>query len=152
MVARDRRRALLEACAVDNLVVLSGDLHGFYASELYPDFDAPDAEPLAVEYTVSAITAPTVDLQLKAAIESNVILKGLGLLDLVPQFDANLLATNPHLVHADSTQNGLAIVEVRADAVDVRFLIVSDVTARTGGVVDEIAFTTPLGSRRVQRA
>lgn len=55
-------------------------------------------------------------------------------------------------MHADSTQNGLAIVEVRADAVDVRFLIVSDVTARTGGVVDEIAFTTPLGSRRVQRA
>jgi len=149
---RSERRALLEACAVDNLVVLSGDLHGFYAAELYPDFDAPDAEPLAVEYTVSAISAPTVDLQLKAAIESNVILKGLGLLDLVPQFDANLMATNPHILHADSTQNGLAIVEVRADAVDVRYLVVSDVTARTGRVVDEIAFTTPLGSRRIQRA
>jgi len=45
-----------------------------------------------------------------------------------------------------------AIVEVRAAAVDVRYLVVSDVTARTGRVVDEIAFTTPLGSRRIQRA
>ena len=47
---RSERRALLEACAgVENLAVLSGDLHGFYASELYADFDAP-GPPLAVEY------------------------------------------------------------------------------------------------------
>src|SRR4029079_16247525 len=85
---RSERRALLESCAaVDNLVVLSGDLHGFYANELYADFDAPGfsatvrsahlappGEPLAVEYVVSAISAATVDVQLDAVIAANPVL------------------------------------------------------------------------------
>jgi alkaline phosphatase D len=134
---------------VDNLVVLSGDLHGFYASELYVDFDAPSAEPICVEYATSAISAPTVDVQINGAIESNVFLEALGLKDLVPEFDGNLATTNPHIKYADSTTNGLAIVEVGAAQVDVRFLLVSDVTSPTGRVIDEVAFRTPIGSRRV---
>ncbi|HUS33438.1 MAG TPA: alkaline phosphatase D family protein [Kofleriaceae bacterium] len=146
---RSERRALLEACSgVENLVVLSGDLHGFYAAELYADFDAP-GEPIAVEYATSAITAPTVDVQINGAIESNVFLEALGLKDLVPEFDGNLLATNPHIKHADSTTNGLAIIEIGAAQVDVRFIRVSDVTSPTGRVIDEVAFQTPIGSRRV---
>jgi alkaline phosphatase D len=147
---RSERRALLEAVSgVDNLVVLSGDLHGFYASELYVDFDAPSAEPICVEYATSAISAPTVDVQINGAIESNVFLEALGLKDLVPEFDGNLATTNPHIKYADSTTNGLAIVEVGAAQVDVRFLLVSDVTSPTGRVIDEVAFRTPIGSRRV---
>jgi alkaline phosphatase D len=146
---RSERRALLEACSgVDNLVVLSGDLHGFYAGELYADFDAP-GEPIAVEYATSAISAPTVDVQLEAAIESNLFLEALGLKDLVPEFDGNLLATNPHMKHAASTTNGLAIVDISGSEVGVRFMCVSDVTKESGEVTDEVAFRTPLGSRRV---
>jgi alkaline phosphatase D len=147
---RSERQALLEACAaVDNLVVLSGDLHGFYAAELYADFDAPSAEPIAVEYAVSAISAPTVDAQLNAVIKDNLFLEALGLLDLVPEFDANVLATNPHIRYAESTKNGLAIVEISDSRIDVRFVAVSDVTSPTGRVSEEVAFYTPIGSRRV---
>jgi len=68
--------------------VLSGDLHGFYASELHADFDAP-TEPIAVEYATSAISAATVDVQLDAVIAGNLVLKGLGLAELVPELDNN---------------------------------------------------------------
>jgi alkaline phosphatase D len=146
---RSERRALLEACAsVENMVVLSGDLHGFYASELHADFDAP-GDPICPEYVVSAISAATVDVQLDAVIESNVLLKGLGLAGLVPEFDANLLATNPHILYAESTKNGLAIVEIGAQQVDVTFQAASDVTKPIGKVASEVAFRTPLGSRQI---
>ena len=146
---RSERRQLLEACAnVDNLVVLSGDLHGFYAAELHADFDAPGT-PLAVEYAVSAISAATVDEQLEAVIASNRLLSGLGLASLIPELDTNLLATNPHMRHAASTRNGFAIVGIDAAELRVTFVSVDDVTRQDGGVASEVSFKTPLGSRRV---
>jgi hypothetical protein len=98
---------------------------------------------------VSAISAATVDVRLTSVVESNLILKSLGLGDLVPQFDANLRATNPHILHAGSTRNGFAIVEVSAVQVDVRFVMVGDVTRPGDSPTEEVAFCTPLGSRRV---
>jgi alkaline phosphatase D len=149
---RSERRALLEACAgVDNLVVLSGDLHGFYAAELHADFDAPGAEPLAAEYAVSAVSAPTIEVQLTEVVESNIFLDALGLGALIPQFDANLLATNPHLRHAESRNNGLALVDVVASEVRVTFVEVDEVTRPTGGITREVGFRTRAGSRRVER-
>jgi alkaline phosphatase D len=146
---RSERRALLEACgSVENLVVLSGDLHGFYASELYSDFDSP-GEPIAVEYATSAISAATVDVQLAAVVASDVFLKALGLESLIPELDANLLATNPHIQYSESTRNGLAIVEITADAVDVHFVAVADVTSPGGGATDIVSFRTPSGSRQI---
>lgn len=149
---RSERRALLEACTgVENLVVLSGDLHGFYAAELQLDFDQP-TKPVAVEYAVSAISAPTVDVQLEGVIQGNLFLRGLGVANLVPEFDANILATNPHIVHAESTKNGVAIVDIRAHAVEVQFIAVGDVTASKGRETDVVTFRTPLGSCRVEMA
>jgi alkaline phosphatase D len=150
---RSERRAMLEACAgVDNLVVLSGDLHGFYAAELHADPDAPSAEPLAVEFATSAISAPTIDVQLTDVIEQSPILQGLGLGALVPEFDANLLATNPHIRHAESRRNGLTIIDVSAGELRATFVEVDEVTRPTGGVRREVSFRTRAGSRRVEPA
>jgi alkaline phosphatase D len=147
---RTERRALLEACGgVDNVVVLSGDLHGFYAAELYADFDAA-TEPLAVEFGVSAISAATVDVQLAAVVDANPFLEAFGLGELIPQFDANLLATNPHMRHADSFSNGFAIIELGPQAVDVRFVAVDGITTPSGRARGEVAFRTQLGSRRIE--
>jgi alkaline phosphatase D len=147
---RTERRTVLEAWrAVENLVILSGDLHGFYAAELYADFDAP-TEPIAVEFGVSAISAAAVDVQLRAVVDANPFLEAFGLGDLIPEIDANLLATNPHMKHADSVHNGFAVVDIGPDAVDVRFVSVSDVTARSGRAVGEVAFRTRLGTRRIE--
>jgi alkaline phosphatase D len=147
---RSERRALLEACAgVENLVVLSGDLHGFYAAELHADFDAP-GEPLAVEFAVSAISAPTIDVQLTDVVAQTPILNALGLGALIPQFDANLLAANPHFGHAESRRNGLAIIDVSATEVQATFVEVGDVTRPSGGIAREVRFRTLAGSRRVE--
>ena len=144
---RSERRALLEACAdIDDLVVLSGDLHGFYASTLYADFDAPGT-PLAPEYGVSAISAATVDVQLESIVDNNRFLSGLGLADLIPGYDTNLLATNPHIAYAESTRNGLAIVEIGPDAVDVEFVLAGDVTSPAPSPTESVAFRTPRGWR-----
>ncbi|HEY5948393.1 MAG TPA: alkaline phosphatase D family protein, partial [Kofleriaceae bacterium] len=147
---RSERRALLEACAdVDNLVVLSGDLHGFYAGELHADFDAP-GEPIAVEFAVSAISAPTIEVQLTDVVAHSPFLDAFGLGALIPEFDSNVLAANPHLRHAESRRNGLAIIDVSAGEVRATFVETDDVTRPTGGVTREIAFRTSLGSRRVE--
>ena len=129
--------------------MLSGDLHGSYAAELYADFDVPTA-PIAVEYAVSAVSAPTVEVQLTEVVEANALLSSLGLGGLVPEFDANILATNPHSRHAESTRNGLAIVDVTTDEVAVTFVEVSDVTKPSGGVARELAFRTRAGSRAIE--
>lgn len=149
---RSERRALLEACAgVENLAVLSGDLHGFYAAELHADFDAPGPQPLAVEYAVSAVSAPAIDVQLKSVIASDDVLKSLGLGALVPKFDENLLAANPFIRHAESRKNGIALVEASSAELRVTFLESDDVTKPDGGVAREVAFRTVAGSRRIER-
>lgn len=148
---RTERRRVLEACAgVENLAVLSGDLHGFYASTLHLDFDAP-SPAVAVEYATSAISAPAVDVQLAKVISSDPFLDALGLGKLVPQFDQNLLSANPHLVHAESRKNGLAIVELGAGALEVTFVECGDVTRPIDGNTRAVAFRTPAGSRAVER-
>jgi alkaline phosphatase D len=148
---RTERRAVLEACAgVDNLAVLSGDLHGFYASTLHADFDAPSA-PIAVEYAVSAVSAPTVDVQLAKVIKSDPVLDALGLGKLVPQFDANILATNPHIKHSVSTKNGLAIVDVRPEALSVTFFEQSDVLQPIGDVARAVTYRTPVGTKEIEK-
>lgn len=149
---RSERRALLEACsAVDNLVVLSGDLHGSYAAELYVDFDVPTT-PVAVEFAAPAISAATIEEQLEVVVASNPFLEAFGLGALVPEFDANALATNPHLVHSQSTRNGLAIVDVTPAEVRVTFVEVDDATIETGGVAREVSFRTRAGTRRIEPA
>jgi alkaline phosphatase D len=149
---RSERRAMLEACAdVENLVVLSGDLHGSYAAELHADFDNPGA-PIAVEYAVTAVSAPTIEAQLTEVVESNGLLDALGLGALIPEFDANIRAANPHFRHAESTRNGLAVVEVTGADVGVTFVEVSDVTQSSGTVTREVSFRTRAGSRTIEVA
>ena len=148
---RSERRALLEACSdLEELVVLSGDLHGFYASTLYADFDAP-GEPVAPEYVVSAISAATVDAQLEAIVDGTALLKALGLAELIPGYDANLLATNPHIAYAESTRNGLAIVDLGPDAVEVELVLAGDVTTPAQGPTESVAFRTPRGWRAARQ-
>jgi alkaline phosphatase D len=148
---RTERRALLESVKdVENLAVLSGDLHGFYAATLHADFDA-GGEPLAVEYATSAISAPAVDVQLEKVIASDAFLSALGLGRLVPEFDANLLAANPHIQHSVSNRNGLAIVEVSAEELRVTFVESTEVTVPVGAVSKETVFRTPAGSRVIEK-
>ena len=52
--------ALVESVELEfnhGLVVLTGDIHATYVSELHVDFDAPGAAPIGVEYIGPSISS-----------------------------------------------------------------------------------------------
>jgi alkaline phosphatase D len=54
----ERRRVLGRfRDGVRNPVVITGDIHSNWANELVPDFDAPDAPPVGVEFVGTSITS-----------------------------------------------------------------------------------------------
>lgn len=127
---RSERAALLAALQdVENLVVLSGDLHGFYAAHLRPDFDEPDAPATAVEFTTAGISSISLLEQLALFTSQDPALATLGLGEIVPLFDDNVRAHGSHFVHADSARYGLALVVARAGELDVELLELDAVTS-----------------------
>jgi len=150
---RSERRVILDALAdVDNLVVLSGDLHGFYAAELRGDFDQPESPPTGVEFTVAGISSISLAEQVEAIVQSQPLLAAMGFGELVPQFDANLRESSPHLLHADSRGYGAGIARFEADALDVEFIAVDGVRNRdSSGEPTSIRFRVAAGSRRIER-
>jgi alkaline phosphatase D len=150
---RSERKEILEALrGVDNLVVVTGDIHAFYAAELYTDFDAPSAEPVAVEYVTAGISSQAIAPAAQATLSSSDTFKQLGLLDLIPRFDELLQQGSPHYKYANSWGNGIATCSVSADQVEVTFIIVGDVTKSDfdGSAVERKTFRTALGSKRVE--
>ena len=151
---RSERAELLAALSsVENLVVCTGDIHGFYAAELHTDFDAPGPQPVAVEYVVAGISSQSLQEITRTAVEGNAVLKSLGLLDLVPQLDEVFKKTNPYLRHSDSSANGVAIAAVSAGAFRVTFLRAGDPTRKDdGGIKSRTSYQTLAGARTVTPA
>jgi len=91
---------------VANPVVLSGDIHSFWANDLKLDFDDPSSPTGATEFVGTSITAigPNHD-----------------------QMTSNLSA-NPHVKFFESRKRGYASVEVSRKQMTTRFQAVSDVT------------------------
>ena len=123
---RTERREILEALEADGrggLVVLSGDLHGFYAATLHSDYDAPSAA-MGVELQTSSISSITLYDQLVEIGADQPLLASAGLLELLPLFDEELLRTGPHFAHVDSATNGVTILDVTAAGIDAAFISV----------------------------
>ena len=150
---RSERAEILAALAErTNVVVLSGDLHGFYAAELRPDFDDPAAPATAVEFTVSGISSIPLAAQLDKFTREDPALAALGLEELVPLFDDNLREASPHIVHADSARYGFAIVEADADALTVDFHELDEVRTRAYVAPARVtSFRVRAGSRTIER-
>lgn len=151
---RSERAELLRTIAgVDNVVAIAGDIHAFYASELYEDFDDQSVPPVAVEYVCAGISSSPVQEITQSTVDSNPTLSALGLGALVPQFDAILTQASPQYRYAKSLSHGIAIMDVQADAaVEVEFLQIADVrTPEWDGSVERVRFRTPAGSRRIDR-
>jgi alkaline phosphatase D len=142
---RSERREILEAVAdVPGVVVLSGDLHGAYAAELRPDFDAPETPATAVELTVTGISSIPLADQLASFVELDPLLASLDLGPVVGRFDEAVRASGPHFVHADGRPYGFAVVTVDGDELVAEMIDTSDATDPTyGGVVRRTRFSVP---------
>jgi alkaline phosphatase D len=128
---RSERAEILAAVAdVQNLVVVVGDIHAFYASELHVDFDNPGAKPVGVEYVVAGISSQAIAPGAKAVLSGDPTLKQLGLAELIDRFDELLKQGCPHYKYAKSFYNGIALCDVSTAAVEVTFLRINheDVT------------------------
>ncbi|HVU01319.1 MAG TPA: alkaline phosphatase D family protein [Polyangiaceae bacterium] len=147
---RSERAEILTALSgVENLVVVTGDIHAFYASELHVDFDAPATKPVAVEYVVAGITSQAIAPAAEGVIGGNATFKALGLLELIPQWDTLLPQSSPHYRYSNSFENGIAICDLSAESVEVTFFIVSDVTNPTPGEVKQSRWKTLAGTNTV---
>jgi alkaline phosphatase D len=150
---RSERAAILSALAgVDNLVVLSGDIHAFYAAELHVDFDAPADPPAAVEFTVAGLSSAPVQEQISLVVANNAILDALGLGELVPMFDSNLMESGKHYRYASSNTCGVGVVGVDRDAVRVTFHEIDHVRDPAfPEAVRTVDFRVPAGGRAIER-
>lgn len=109
--APNRRRALLERLQeVDNLVVVTGDLHSFFAGTTGTPFG-----DRVIEFMCGAVSSSTY----------RAILEGSGL--TIPGIDigiaAGLLleASNPHLAYQELVSNGFGVVEASSETLAVTF-------------------------------
>jgi alkaline phosphatase D len=91
---------------VSNPVVVSGDIHSFFANDLRLDFDDPASPVVATEFVGTSISSHP------------------------PPYHviAQALPDNPHVHFFDSRRRGYACVEVERALMQVRMRAVSDVT------------------------
>ncbi len=122
----NEREALLgELSALDNVVVLSGDLHCFFAGTPYLK-DQP--ERCVVEFLTSSVSSTTWLAALSEVVATQPNLPpGTGfLLASVGQLLQDpTTRPNPHLAFADVVKNGASVVRVAADALDVELLLLA---------------------------
>lgn len=155
---RTERKEILEALSgVENLVVITGDIHAFYAGELHPDFDAPGAKPVGVEYVCAGISSsPFQEIVATQVLaldkDGNYGLKPLA--TDKAKFDEVVQKSSPHYKHVEGFAHGIAIMDVNAGTdIQVTFLGVADVKTKDfDGKVTRSKFKTASGTNRVEKA
>lgn len=125
--------------AIDNVVVLTGDIHTSWAMDLTPDPNNPIAyNPLtgvgsrAVEYVCTSVTSP-------------------GLDQLAPVQDAIRLV-NPHMKYVDLSQKGYMVFDVTPERVLGEFWYVSTIAERGGSESLAAAYPVAAGDNRLGAA
>lgn len=142
----------LEATGVENLIVLTGDIHAFFASEIHVDFDAPSKKPFAVEYVTAGISSASLPGLIDKQIPSDSPLRPVADY-FVDGADDALLSTNPHLRYSDTDAYGFAIVDLDAQRVEVTFVKLGDPREKTSaGVLERQKFVTKRDTNVIERA
>jgi alkaline phosphatase D len=113
----ERRALLKELAAAGNALILSGDLHSFFAGTPYVE---GDEETRVVELTTGSATSTTWldSIQQSLLTDSALPMEVQVLVALVPTLLRNTdLRPNPHLAYQNLETNGYSIIEVGANDV-----------------------------------
>lgn len=124
--ARERILRQLAQRRTANPVVISGDIHSFWASELMPE---SRQAPVATEFTTSSIS-------------SNPPPQG--------RFTA-VLPENPHVKFFDARSRGYVCCDLTPARLDLRFRAIDDVRNPAASVSTLAAFAVESGAARIQR-
>ena len=103
-VARQRLLEAIAASRLANPVVIGGDIHSFWATDLKADFKDPRSPTLATEFVGTSITSDPPPHGLIAA----------------------LLPDNPHVRYFESRHRGYVLVELNRERMLVSFRVISD--------------------------
>jgi alkaline phosphatase D len=120
---RERLLRSLHEGRVSNPVVVSGDIHSFWANELWLDFDDPHSPVVATELVGTSISAHPVPYEKFAA----------------------YLPDNPHVRYFESRLRGYASVDLTPDRMTTRLRAVSDATDPEAGVSTLRTFVVETG-------
>jgi alkaline phosphatase D len=104
--ARRRLLSLIAEREIDNVVVLGGDIHSFWVTDLKSDFDDPKSRTLATEFVGTSVTSQGGPYE---------------------RF-ASVLPDNPHVRFFESRQRGYLRCEVRPDLWRTDLRVVSTVS------------------------
>lgn len=111
---------LLEQEHIDDVVVLTGDIHSGWANDLSLDPNEPTAyDPesghgsLAVEFVTSSVTSPGFPAGLEQIVQA-------------------ALAENPHIQYANVTQRGYVILDLSQERAQGAYYVYDDITQPSG--------------------
>jgi alkaline phosphatase D len=127
--ARDRLLEAIDDNGLRSCVVLSGDEHCAYVSDLKRDFDDQQAPPVATELCGTSITTS-------------------GRAQSVTD---RIVRENPHIVYGNSARRGYVVLDVTAERCTARLRVLEDVTDRHTGVLTAAIFAIDAGRPGVQR-
>ena len=131
---------------VDNMVILTGDVHSCWIADITDDpnnvaaytLDVASTEPrtytgsVATEYVITSVTSP-------------------GLPDLMG-LQNGFAANNPHIKNIDFMGKGYAVLDVTPQGVTCDYWFVSTITQRGGTESFAFAYPTPVGENRIRAA
>jgi alkaline phosphatase D len=144
---RNRRNRVLDRLAgAENVVAITGDIHGFHAGIPMTD---EDPERRIVELVTSSISSATFTEELDAVVASSPELAEFpSASQLVEIVDALLtspdLRTNPHLGFSDSTRHGYVVVTVDGERLAATFRRLSPMWVRADPGTDPDAVIAAL--------
>lgn len=111
---RDTLINFLSANGIDNMVVLTGDIHTSWANDIPMDgYDAgTGANSAGVEFVCTSVTSP-----------------GLDILDIpIPNPEVVIQTANPHMKYIDLTRKGYLVLDLTADKAQSDWVYVSTIT------------------------
>ncbi len=156
----ERRALLSELAKVGNVVVLSGDLHCFFAGT--PSLDS-DPETRIVELTTGSVSSTTWLEGIKGSLvqDQNLPMEVQGLVLAVGTLLMNKeKRTNPHLAFQDLGRNGYSIIDVSKDelTMTLRMIAPADVATAPRDLKQELdelfateTFRTRAGTADLER-
>ena len=124
-----RTRFLDTLADAPNPIVLSGDVHSSWVSDLRADFDDEDSAAVGVEFVAPGISSEVPD-----------DLAGRG--ELVE-------LSSPHIVWSETRRRGWVLHTVTEDDWTAEYRLVADATEPSSDVAVEDRFTVSAGARRV---
>ena len=121
--ARQRLLGSLAESGAMNPVVLSGDLHANFVANIHARPDEPASPVIAAEFCGTSISADGPSAKRVAAIRD----------------------ANPHIVFADGSRRGYALLELGRESLEARFRVVDTVKRADAGISTAASFTVRAG-------